>query len=534
MPRNPLFLSGMAATPPCASFTHYLNNDAFHTLAVEIGHNRRAQLDTASATLLAGCSRIVVVIRTGASGLRPRIIGIALWAAAFAWAQNPPPAQDQKNSDQKDQGQQNQDQAQQEEQTYAGPSIISRDKSLIGERGGKLIDFRFYADVTGVYDSGLTPLAVDPQGNVPGFGAYGVEAGFGVVGSRTWVHDKLSVDYRGAYRYYTNHTYFNGTDQFLNLAYSHLLSRHITLDLKETAGTTSLANGAFSYTPLTNTDQFAVPVNELFDVRTNFLQSRVDLVWQKSARLSFGVGGQGFIVRRSSLALAGLNGYSARANVAYRITKRQTYSGSYEYTYFDFQRQFGFARMQTATLGYSLGLSRKWDFSMQAGGIRVESSGLTQVALDPAIAAIVGQNVAVVTYFRVIYAPMIEGRLIRRFDRSALNVSYSMGVTPGDGVYLTSKQNVGSVGYSYTGYHRLAANLSASYGTMSAVGQTLGQLTNFQASAGGTYKLGRATHLEMRYDYRHYTTQNSFYLKNSSRVTLGLAFSPGTTPLAIF
>jgi len=34
MPRKPLFLSGRATTPP-ASLAHYLNDDAFRTLAVE-------------------------------------------------------------------------------------------------------------------------------------------------------------------------------------------------------------------------------------------------------------------------------------------------------------------------------------------------------------------------------------------------------------------------------------------------------------------------------------------------------------------
>jgi len=458
---------------------------------------------------------------------------MALWVAAFAWAQNPPQSQDQKSPDQKDPSQQEQSQ-QEQDQTYAGPSILSRDKSLIGERGGKLIDFRFYGDITGVYDSGLTPLVVNPQGNVPSYGAYGVEVGFGVIGSKTWMHDKLSVEYRGAYRDYTNHTFFNGVDQFLNLAYSHVISRHITLDLKETAGITSLANGGFAYLPLTNTDLFAVPTSQLFDLRTKFLQSRVDLVWQKTARLSFGFGGDGFIVRQGSLALAGLDGYSARANVGYRITRRQTLSGSYAYTHFDFQRQFGFAKMQSIGLGYSIGVSRRWDFSLQGGGIRVDTSGLQQVPIDPAIAIIVGQNYAIVTFARVLYAPMADARLIRRFDRSALTLSYSMGVTPGNGVYLTSRQNVGSASYSYTGYRRLAASMYASYGTMTAVGQTLGQLSDFLAGAGGTYKLGRAIHVEMRYDFRHYTTQNSFYRKDSSRVTIGLAFSPGSTPLAIF
>jgi len=466
---------------------------------------------------------------------------MALWAAAFAWAQNPPQGQDQKSTDQKDQKDQSQpdqptqDQtSQDQEETYAGPSILSRDKSLIGERGGKLLDFRFYADITGVYDSGLTPLVVNPQGGVPSYGAYGVEIGFGVIGTKTWRHDKLSLEYRGTYRDYTDHTYFNGTDQFLNLAYSHVLSRHFTLDLKETAGTTSLANGAFAYEPLTSTDLFAVPANQLFDIRTNFLQSRVDMVWQKTARLSFGFGGEGFIVRQSSLALAGLDGYSARANAAYRITKRQTLSASYAYTRFDFQQDFGSSNMQTVTLGYAIGVSRKWDFSMQAGGIRVYTSGLTQVPLDPAIAVIVGQSFSVVTFAQVTYVPTFEGRLIRRFDRSSFILSYSMGVTPGNGVYLTSKENSGGASYSYTGYRRLAASFYANYGTMNALGQQLGQLTDFLFGAAGTYRLGRAIHLEMRYDYRYYTTQNSFYLKNSNRVTIGLAFSPGSTPLAIF
>jgi hypothetical protein len=420
------------------------------------------------------------------------------------------------------------------EQTYAGPSILSRDKSLIGERGGKLLDFRFYGEVTGVYDSGLTPLATNTAGNIVNVGSYGVEAGFGAIGSRQWTHDALSLEYRGTYRHYTNNSYFDGTDQFLDLKYSHQLRRHLIIDLKETVGSVSLANGEFAYLPLTNTDLFAVPANELFDNRTSFLQSRVDMVWQKTARLSIGFGGEGFVVRRRSIALAGLNGYSARANVAYRLTRRQTVSANYSNTYFDFQRLFGDSRLHTATIGYAIGLSRKWDFSAQAGGVRVETLGLTQVALDPAIAAIVGRNVAVVTFYRVLYVPMAEARLIRRFDRSALTLNYAIGVAPGNGVYLTSRQNVAAADYSYTGYRRLTAGLTASYNELSAVGQTLGKYTNFQAGTGLTYKVARATHVEFRYDYRHYTTQNASFLKNSNRVMLGLAFSPGETPLAIF
>jgi len=464
-------------------------------------------------------------------GLKRIFICIALLTAGFALAQDQKPddqktkAQDQKTPEQK-QAEAN--------QTYEGPSILSRDKSLIGERGGKLIDFRFYGEVTGIYDSGLTPLATNGQGNILNVGSqYGVEMGFGVIGARKWRRDRLNLEYKGSYRQYSGGS-FSGADQFLNLSFARQLKRRLTLDLKETVGTSTLSNGGFAYLPLTNTDLFAVPANELFDSRTNFAQSRVDLTWQKSARLSIGLGGEGFLVRRASLALAGLNGYSTRANVAYRLTRRQTVSANYDYAYYDFQRTFGNAKLQTATIGYSTGLSRKWDFSMQAGGTRVESLGLTQVSLDPAIAAIVGRNVATVTFFRVVFAPDAEARLIRRFDRSSLTMGYSVGVVPGNGVYLTSRQNAATVGYSYTGYRRLTAAGNASYNELSSVGQTLGKYTNVQGGFGVTYKLVQATHLQMRYDYRHYTTQNSAFQKDSHRVSLGLAFSPGETPLAIW
>jgi hypothetical protein len=435
-------------------------------------------------------------------------------------------AQEQNPSDQTDQD---------PDQTYQGPSILSRDKSLIGERGGKLLDFRYYAEVTGVFDSGLVPLITNAQGNLVNVGgAYGVETGFGVIGTRRWKRDKLSLEYKGAYRQYSIANVTQGLDQFLNLAYSRRVTERLTLDLKEIAGTSSLANGSFSYLPLTNTDLFALPANELFDIRTNFAQSRVDATWQQTARLSFGFGGEGFVVRRSSLLLAGLNGYDARANAAYRLTSRETLTGDYNYAYYDFQRAFGNARLQSVSLGYSIGLSRRFDFSLRAGGIRIDSLGITQVAIDPAIAAIVGENYANVTSARTNYAPLAEARALRRFDRSSLMVAYAMGVSPGNGVYLTSRQTSATAGYSYTGYRRWTFALNSGYSELSSIGQTLGKYTNVQGGTGVTYKVGRETHIQFRYDYRHYTTQNTIYQKDSNRVSLGLAFSPGETPLAIW
>ncbi|MGI8744133.1 MAG: hypothetical protein ACR2NN_16475 [Bryobacteraceae bacterium] len=420
-------------------------------------------------------------------------------------------------------------------QEYQGPSILSRDKSLIGERGGKLIDFRFYGQLNGVYDSGLTPVISNGQGQLLNVGGdYGVEAGFGVVGSRRWKRDELSVDYHGTYRHYANNQYFDGVDQFLNLAYGRILTRRLNLDLKETVGTSSLANGGFSYLPLTNTDLFAVPTNELFDNRTNFVQSRVDLTWQKSARLSFGFGGEGFIVRRRSFALAGLDGYAARAGVSYRITRRQTVDLYYNLAHYDFQRTFGDSDLHIATLGWNLGLGRRWELGAKAGAGVVTTRGLTQVSIDPAIAAIVGRSVAVVQFDRTVVIPYLEARLARRFERSSLVFTADTGASPGNGVYLTSRQTSAGGNYSYTGLRRWSLGANAYYSDLSTVGQSLGKFRNYQGGVGATYKLANAMHMEFRYDYRHYTTQNDAFRKNSERISLGLAFSPGDLPLPIW
>ena len=168
--------------------------------------------------------------------------------------------------------------------------------------------------------------------------------------------------------------------------------------------------------------------------------------------------------------LAGLNGYSARANAAYRLTRRQTIAASYTYTYFDFQRTFGNSQLQTAALGYSISLSRNWDFSTQAGGIRVNTAGLTQVSIDPSIAALTGQDFAIVTFSRVLYLPIAEVRLVRSFQRAALTFDFSTSVTPGNGLYLTSRENAGTVGFSYLSSRRLTARWYAGYSQLSTLG----------------------------------------------------------------
>jgi hypothetical protein len=425
------------------------------------------------------------------------------------------PAQEQPDAGERDQ----------QEPTFEAPSILSRDSSFI-DSSGKRLELGLFGKVSGVYDSGLTPVVIPGMPFAPQ-ADYGVETSFGAAAIRRWRRAKFSIEYRGVYRQYATATLFDGWDHFLQLAYQRALARHLTLDFKSTTGATTLANGDFAYLPISALDRLGLPLNELFDNRTNYFESRLDLTWRATARLSFGLGGDGFVVRRQSLLLAGLNGYSARASVAYRLTARQTISASYNNTYFDFERAFGNSRLEIPTLGYAVMLAPHWDLSTQAGAARVQTLGLTEVALDPAIVALTGESFATVAFSRTSYLPVGEARLVRTFKTSSLTFDYAMGVTPGNGYYLTSRQNSATIDYSLLASRRWEARGSAGFSRLSALGQDLGRYINLQGGIELFYNLTDAAHIDLRYDYRHYTTEDAILQKDSNRLSLGLAFSLG-------
>jgi hypothetical protein len=474
--------------------------------------------------------------------LKPTAILFAAWIAGAALASAQTGQQDQSGQQsQPDQPVQSapataaQDQSSTSDQ-YQGPSIISRDKSLVGERGGKLLDFRFWVGVSGVYDSGIVPVSTTSTGKITDVpGSEGVEANFGLSGSRQWEKDTLSIDYSGAFRHYANNSSADGIDQFLGLRYGRIVSRHITLNISETGSESNLANGAYTYLPLTAIDLPNAPTNELFDNRTYYSQSRVALVYRKSARLSFSLFGQGYLVRRQSSLLAGTNGYSGGGDVAYRISRRQTLSLNYFYTYYDYQRAFGNASVETASAAYSIGLGRRWDASFSLGGSLAQARGEQSVAVSPAIAAIIGESTITATFNSTVTVPYGAASIVRRFSRSAISINANTGISPGNGVYLTSRQTSVAGSYSYVGLRRWTMGVSCAFAELSSIGQAgLGKYDNYQGGVGATYRLGRDMHVQFRYDYRHYTANDSFYMKDSQRVSVGFAWSPGEVPLAIW
>jgi len=179
-------------------------------------------------------------------------------------------------------------------------------------------------------------------------------------------------------------------------------------------------------------------------------------------------------------------------------------------------------------------MGRNWELAIKAGAARVETLALTVVAIDPAVAAIVGRTSALEVAYHINWVPSADLRLTRAFQHASLSFGYDRGVTPGNGVYLTSRQEGASVNFTYTGVRKLNLGFQGGYNSLGSLTQTLGSYTGFNGGGGLTYNLTRALHFVTRYDYRHYDVGLSSFKRNSYRATMGFAFSPGDVPLALW
>jgi|HubBroStandDraft_1064217.scaffolds.fasta_scaffold04224_4 hypothetical protein len=420
------------------------------------------------------------------------------------------------------------------DEEYSGPAILSRGETP----GGQLvapIAFRPYIGIAGIYDTGLVPVSVTSTGQIPTTDLYGVELNLGAYTYHVWKHTTLALDYRGDFRDYST-TYWDGTDQFLSLILTHRPTKRVTLTVREEGGVYSFNNYYLS-SPLgaLDPDYLVLPQNDIYDNRVIFAGASADLTYRLSPRLSFNIGGEGSLIRRQSTALYGMTGAVARGDLEYRISRHSTLGADYRFTYFDYTQGFGNTEVQSVGLNYSTQLSPHVQVSARIGGARVESTSLTEVTLNPAIAALLGESVGIQAAYRLNYVPDVEVRLTDTFRRSQFSLAYLDQVVPGNGVYLTSRNNSGNASYSYSGVRHWNFGVNASYGRMTALVQTVGAYTAYGAGVGITRDLGRGLHTVLRLDARHYDVASSLgFTHTEYRASLGLTFSPGDLPLVLW
>ena len=266
-----------------------------------------------------------------------------------------------------------------------------------------------------------------------------------------------------------------------------------------------------------------------------FLGVSADLTYRLSSRLSFNFGGEGSIVRRESSALYGMTGGVARADLEYRVSRHSTLGADFRYTYYEYTESYGNSAIESVGINYSTAFTPHVQLSARIGGARVDSQSLTVVPLDPAIAALLGETVAIQAAQSQNYVPDMQVRLTDTYRRSSFTLAYTNQVIPGNGIYLTSRNNSGSGSYSYTGVRHWNFGVNGTYGRMTTLEQAIGAYTAYGGGVGITRDLGKGVYAVLRLDTRHYDIASGTLFANTERrASFGFNFSPGDLPLALW
>ena len=420
---------------------------------------------------------------------------------------------------------------------YLGPGVMTGGVQNIGMRAGEQVDLRFFAGVNGIYDNGLLPAAVNSNGKlVPINGLYGIEAQVGAYGVHSWRTSQIGINYSGDFLHYTNYDYPDQTNQALTIGYTDQVSRRLYFNLQGVGGIyTNFLGGVPALGGLVSAPILQNPSGLLiFDTRTYFGEGDASMTYLFSARSSITLGGDGFEMQPQSSILISAVGYGAYAQYQYKLSRTSSIGARYQREYFQYPNFFGHTGMNVYTGFYAAQLGPHWTLSLLAGAYQTSLVGLQSVKLAPAVAALLGVPTTTEVFSQTTWLPAVSATLMRQFKSSNLTFSYARTVYPGNGVYLTSRADNALAAYSYTGIHRIALSISGGYFALSSVGQGIPPYKTGIGSAGLTYTLPKSLHLVARYDLRHQDIAYAGFRQNSYRVTLGLAYSPGSLPLSLW
>jgi hypothetical protein len=399
------------------------------------------------------------------------------------------------------------------------------------------IDFRPFVSVTGTYAVGLNGVSVDANGAPVNDASFGVQLGYGVSGMHSWKHTKVGLNYTGSFAHYSKTFYDGLSSQSLQLSITHQLSRHAMLSLN----TSAVYYGSNRASPtLPQTIEFDpattyLPTNDFFDNRTIAISTQPSLAIQRSRRLSFVVGGDGFLVRRWSSALYGVKGIGAHGDLQYRVNKRSTVGAMYSFIHYSFTGIYGSTDSHTLAATYSASVSRSIQFSATGGVSRYENIFVETVPIDPAIAAVIGISTAQRVTYLSSYIPNLSARLSKVVPRGSVFVSAAHGINPGNGLFLTSTSTSVGGGYNYSGIRRWALSAGAAYNNSTSQGNVLGQYGSYSVTVSASRQVAPLTHGVLSFNARKYDSGDfRNYNKWSYSANLGLSFTPGDIPVRLW
>jgi hypothetical protein len=383
----------------------------------------------------------------------------------------------------------------------------------------------FYAFFNGIYD---TSNEYGAGTNADGFGT---QAGGGVSANHDFARGTLSFGYRGDYRSSGNSELPGGTEQTLTFFYRRLITRRLTLSFAEEGGT--YPEGTVLQEPTITVDQQFVQTSP-YALTYRFNASTITAAYRQTARLSYEFTGTFTLARYTSPVGLGSDDLIGTASALYALTPATTLSGTYQEMYYHFQRNAGTARTASTYLTLSHALPSHWTLGASAGATHADDDGSYPIPIYLKSGNSIIPFVYVGHYATSANLPYFSGSASRNWHHSLASFRGGESVTPGNGVFLTSR-TLGISGVFSYGTRRSNISASGSFSRLTSAANAA--TTTYRAiDFGGGYSYNLIRHLGANTRYDHVTTEfvGSSASGTDNRLSIGLYFTSKDIPLAIF
>ena len=383
----------------------------------------------------------------------------------------------------------------------------------------------FFVYETGIYD--------ESSGQAGGAGSTSsgaaVDVGGGVTANHNFATGSLALSYSGGYHTRASDIYPSGTNQNLLFLFKKALTRRSTFTVATSGGI--YPQGQTTLTSIGTEGPQSTP----FSVKNYFLNTTLGYSYQQTRRLSYQFTGAFSLMRYNSALSYGNDDITGTGSVLYRLTRTTTVSGTYEHSDFLYQHNAGTASHDTIYATISHNLPRHWTVGASGGGSFVRDSGSSSVLLG----YLLTQDGFVPVYGFERYSnhstlPYLQGTVTHSVNHTLISISGGESVSPGNGVFLTSK-NLGVNGLFSYAFPRSNFSGGGYYSRLTSLSNTTTlkvRTSDLQLSY--AYNIFRHLGLILRYDYIGYGSLGSTDGFSENRLSAGLYFSSKNIPLGLF
>ena len=414
---------------------------------------------------------------------------------------------------------------------YAGPAVLSHSYTLNSALIPDDLQWRTFFGLSSVYDSGMNASAAGPQGPIQNASGLGFNATWGISGRHRFHRDSVGIAYSGGRSWYTEGNQFAGLNNRFVVDYTHVVSRRLVI---KWTGTGSILAQSYSLqnqtsepqTPPSDINVYTTPILQIFDDGMKTFSTGISATYQQNARLSYTASVNYFDTMYNNPALLDVAGAQAQGNMNYRLTSRTTTGLFYSFSTYSFPHGAGTSDSQTFGAMYSYAFDRTTRLQLRAGAGVTETLAWQAVPLNPIVAQLYGLSSEIVDGYYKNINQDISASFAKDFNsRETVNLSYTKGIAPGNGVFLSTVSETIAATAAMKFLGRYPISLSIGRQSYSSGLQGGGAYVTEYARIGGSRPLTSDMVLTYGATYRYYQIAGIGGLRNEVALNCGFMWN---------